>query len=177
VNIGGEPGPERVPFEPLKGGRVLQAFVFESVAVLVGPWHEPVDPPERGTRVELRLLVPEPRRGSESAAQRVVIDQPVFRADLFDLVDQPPGNLASAHFHDSFEGVEPNDRLWSGEIKRDPAGWLAGELNDLGRLLARAGVEVPDAEGVERDTVAVRDAIPAIVAAVNATWDAVRTGP
>ena len=46
-------GPERVPFEPLKGGRVLQAFVFESVAVLVGPWHEPVDPPERGTR-ELR---------------------------------------------------------------------------------------------------------------------------
>jgi hypothetical protein len=51
---------------------MLQAFVFESVAVLVGPWREPVDPPERGTRVELRLLDQEPRRGSWSAAQRVV---------------------------------------------------------------------------------------------------------
>ena len=23
-----------------------QAFVFEKIAVLVGPWHEPMDPPE-----------------------------------------------------------------------------------------------------------------------------------
>ena len=76
----------------------------------------------------------------------MVIDQPVFRADLFDLVDEPPGNLASAHFHDSFDGVEPNDRLWPDGIKRDPTGWLAGELGDLGRLLARAGVEVPEPE-------------------------------
>jgi hypothetical protein len=154
---------------------MLQAFVFETVAVLVGPWHEPVDPPERGTRVELRLLDREPRRGSWSAAQRVVIDQPVFRADLFDLVDGPPGNLASAHFHDRFDGVEPTDRLWPDEIKRDPTGWLAGELGDLERLLARAAVEVPDPEEVGRDALALRDAVPAIVAAVNATWDAVRT--
>jgi hypothetical protein len=153
---------------------MLQAFVFESVAVLVGPWHEPVDPPERGTRVELRLLDPEPRRGSWSAAQRVVIDQPVFRADLFDIVGEPAGNLASAHFHDSFEGVEPNDRLWPDGIKRDPTGWLADELGDLGRLLARSGVVVEDRAGVERDAIALGDAVPAIVAAVNATWDAVR---
>ena len=65
-----------------------QAFVFERVAVLVGPWHEPVEPPERGARVEVRLLANEPRRGSRSAAQRVVLDQPVFRADLFDQVDR-----------------------------------------------------------------------------------------
>ena len=73
---------------------MLQAFVFESVAVLVGPWHEPTDPPERGARVEVRLLEPEPRRGSFSAAQRVVIDQPVFRADLFDQVDCAAGQPA-----------------------------------------------------------------------------------
>jgi len=154
---------------------MLQAFVFERVAVLVGPWHEPVDPPERGTRVELRLLHPEPRRGSWSAAQRVVIDQPVFRADLFDLVDEPPGNLASAHFHERFEGVEPTDRLWPAGIKQDPTGWLAGELGDLGRLLERAGIDEADAVAIVRDAVALRDAIPAIVAAVNATWDAVRS--
>lgn len=154
---------------------MLQAFVFESVAVLVGPWHEPVDPPERGARVEVRLVDQEPRRGSESAAQRVVIDRPVFRADLFDLVDEPPGNLASAHFHDSFDGVEPNDRLWPDGIKRDPTGWLADELGDLARLLVRSGVEVADPDGMERDATSLRNAVPAIVAAVNATWDAVRT--
>jgi len=154
---------------------MLQAFVFESVAVLVGPWHEPVDPPERGTRVEVRLLVAEPRRGSWSAAQRVVIDDPVFRADLFDLVDEPPGNLASAHFHERFDGVEPTDRLWPEGIKHDPTGWLAGELSDLGRLLERGGVDAGDAAVIDRDAGALRDAIPAIVAAVNATWDAVRT--
>ena len=37
-----------------------QAFVFERVAVLVGPWYEPMDPPERGARVEVRLLADEP---------------------------------------------------------------------------------------------------------------------
>ena len=153
---------------------MLQAFVFETVAVLVGPWREPADPPERGTRVEVRLLDRELRRGSWSAAQRVVIDQPAFRADLFDLVDGPPGNLASAHFHDRFDGVEPCDRLWPAEIKRDPTGWLAGELGDLGQLLDRAGVEVADAEGAARDALALRDAVPAIVAAVNATWESVR---
>ena len=152
-----------------------QAFVFERVAVLVGPWHEPVDPPERGTRVEVRLLDHEPRRGSWSAAQRVVIDQPVFRADLFDIVDEPPGNLASAHFHDRFDGVEPTDRLWPEGIRQDPTGWLAAELGDLGRLLERAGAEAGDAVAVGRDADALRDAIPAIVAAVHAAWDAVRT--
>jgi hypothetical protein len=76
---------------------MLHAFVFERVAVVVGPWHEPMDPPELGARVEVRLLAEEPRRGSRSAAQRVVIDQPVFRADLFDQVDAPPGDLRSAN--------------------------------------------------------------------------------
>jgi len=153
---------------------MLQAFVFEQVAVLVGPWHEPVDPPERGARVEVRILDQEPRRGSWSAAQRVVIDQPAFRADLFDVVGEPPGNLASAHFHERFDGVEPTDRLWPEGIKRDPTGWLAAELGDLGGLLARAGVHAGDAAAIGRDSDALRDAIPAIVAAVNATWDAVR---
>jgi len=153
---------------------MLQAFVFERVAVLVGPWHEPADPPERGTRVEVRLLVDEAWRGSESAAQRVVIDHPVFRADLFDVVDEPPGNLASAHFHDCFDGVEPTDRLWPDGIKQDPTGWLVGELGDLGRLLERAGADAGDAAAIGRDADALRGAIPAIVVAVNATWDAVR---
>jgi len=153
---------------------MLHAFVFETVAVLVGPWEEPAEPPEQGTRVEVRLTALEPHRGSLSAAQRVVIDQPVFRADLFDRMDSPPGNLLSAHFHPTFDGVEPCDRVWRDEIKQDPTGWLADELGDLERLLQRAGAHVTDPASVARDAHALRTALPAVVAAVTATRDARR---
>jgi hypothetical protein len=153
---------------------MLHAFVFENVAVLVGPWNEPTEPPERGTRIEVRLTDRQPPRGSFSAAQRVVIDQPVFRADLFDRMDSPPGNLLSAHFHPNFDGVEPCDRVWRDQIRQDPTGWLAGELSDLGHLLQRARVDLSDQESMSRDADALRAAIPAIVAAVTVTWDTVR---
>lgn len=156
---------------------MLQAFVFERVAVLVFPWSEPVDPPERGTRVEVRLLADEPHRGSYAAAQRFVIDDPVFRADLFDQTTHPAGNLRSAHFHSHFDGVEPTDRIWPEAIKADPTGWLAGELCDLAHVLTRASVDHIGADTVERDAAGVRDAIPAIIAAVEATWDSVRSAP
>jgi hypothetical protein len=152
---------------------MLQAWVFDKVAVLVFSWSEPVDPPERGTRVEVRLRPPEQHRGSYAAAQRIVIDDPVFRADLFDQVTAPPGNLRSAHFHPHFDGVEPSDRVWLDQIKRDPTGWLASELADLPQLIARSNVDV-DATAFENDAARLRDAIPAIVAAVEATWDTVR---
>jgi hypothetical protein len=154
---------------------VRQAYVFEGVAVLVGPWHEPMTPPERGTRVEVRVLENAPKMGSRFAAERVVLDQPVFRADLFDQTDQPAGNLAAAHFHPGFEGIEPSDRVWEDVIKTDPTGWLAGELSDLPGLLKRGGFDAAGADWLDADAVAVRDAVPTIVAAVEATWAEVRT--
>ena len=103
-----------------------QAYVFEGVAVLVGPWHEPMTPPERGTRVEVRLLEHEPKRGSASAAERVVLDRPVFRADLFDQTDPSTGgNLRAADYHQGFDGIEPRDRTWDEAIQRGRDG-LAG---------------------------------------------------
>jgi hypothetical protein len=153
---------------------VLHAFVFEKVAVLVFPRYEPVDPPERGARVEVRLLADEPWRGSPSAAQRLVIDEPVFRADLFDRVDQPPGNLQSAHFHPMFHGSEPCDRHWPDAIKQDPTGWLAAELADLPALLERSGVDAGAAPWLDADATALRDAVPDVVEAVEAMWATVR---
>jgi hypothetical protein len=151
-----------------------QAFVFDHIAVLVGPWHEPGNPPERGTRLELRLLDEEPKRGSPFAAERVVIDQPLFRADLFDQVDGPPGNLRSAHFHPTFDGIEPSDRVWDERVKTDPLGWLADELGDLPRLLKECRADAADADWVDADAAALRTAGPAIQQAVQATWDVVR---
>ena len=152
-----------------------QAFVFEGTAVLIGPWHEPADPPERGARVEVRLLEPQPWRGTQFAAQRIVVDEPVFRADLFDRMDEPPGKLGSAHFHPSFAGVEPCTRQWPEAIKADPTGWLAGELGDLPGLLARAGVDVSGLAWLDSDAAAMQDAAPTIVAAVEAVWAEVRS--
>ena len=114
-----------------------QAYVFDGIAVIVGPWHEPMDPPERGTRVELRLLENEPKRGSFSAAERVVLDQPVFRADLFDQTNAAPGNLRAAHCHLGFDGIEPTDRVWDDAIQEDAAGWLDGAA-ERPRRAARA---------------------------------------
>jgi hypothetical protein len=145
-------------------------FLFDKVAVVVRPWREPMEPPERGARVEVRLLADEEWRGSRSAAQRIVIDQPLFRADLFDQVDGPPGNLASAHFHPSFRGVEPCPRTWADVVRADPTGWLADELGDLERLVARAGLEPADAPWLDHDAAALRAATPLVVAAVEAAW-------
>jgi hypothetical protein len=156
---------------------VHQVFVFERVAVVVGPWWEPATPPERGTRVELRFRADEPPRGSFSAAQRIVIDEPLFRADLFDRIDAPPGNLRAAHFHEGFDGVEPRDRVWPPGIRTDPIAWLCSELGDLHAVIERAGVATADAPAIDRDAVAVREALPAIVAAVEATWRTVRAEP
>ena len=151
-----------------------QAFVFEGVTVLVGPWHEPMSPPERGTRVEVRLLEQEEERGSPSAAERVVIDQPVFRADLFDQTNAPAGNLRAAHYHPAFEGIEPCSRTWDEAIQEDPTGWLARELRDLPGMLERSGCDVGDAAWLPGDTDALRAAVPSVVAAVEATWAEVR---
>jgi hypothetical protein len=78
---------------------VLQAFLFD-VAVLVRHWFE-IDLAdshlEHGARVELRLLVEQPHRGTESASQQYVIDQRAWRADLFDRLDATAGGFDAAH--------------------------------------------------------------------------------
>ena len=144
--------------------------------MLVGPWQTAWTPGERGARIEVRRLADEAPRGSRLAAERVVIDQPLFRADLFDRAEGPPGNLRAAHFHPWFDGVEPSDRHWSDDLHHDPAGWLAAELGDLPGMLTRAGVDHAERSWVDDEAAALRDAVPAILAAVEATWEQVRAG-
>jgi hypothetical protein len=126
---------------------VQHAFVFTEVAVLVRHWFE-IDLAdshlEHGARVELRLLAPRPRRGSESAAQVIMIDQPVWRADLFDRLDGTPGAFEAAHFHPHFVGVEPCDRHWADEVTAAPFDWLHTCLGDVAGVVAAAGVRLRD---------------------------------
>ena len=153
-----------------------QVFVFEKVAVIVGPWHEPAEPPERGARVEVRLLADEPERGSQFAAERVVIDTPVFRADLFDQVERAARQSAQRALPPALR----RDRALRSLIgrrrsSRIPPVGSPTELGDLPGLLERGGVNGADPASIARDAAALRAAIPAVTAAVETVWQTVRT--
>ena len=134
---------------------MLRAFLFTHVAVLVRHWFEvglADGVMEHGVRLELRLLDPGPHRGTESAAQKVVIDRPVWRADLFDRLDQPAGTFSAAHYHPAFEGSEPSARVFAPEVNADPWGWTIGQLSDVGAL-CEADLIRPEAVSVDVDAV------------------------
>ncbi len=115
---------------------MLQMFAFSRSALVVRHWFE-IDlddaSMEHGARIELRELAAQPHRGSESAAQLIVADRPLWRADLFDRLGDEPGSFAVAHYHPSFEGPEPSPRTWDPALRADPWQWLAGRLNSLGQ--------------------------------------------
>lgn len=114
---------------------MLQMFAFSESALIVRHWFEVnLDDAgmEHGARVELRELAPHRHRGSESAAQLITADRPLWRADLFDRLGDEPGTFAVAHYHPSFEGTEPSERTWDPALRADPWQWLAGQLNSLG---------------------------------------------
>ncbi|MDD7938961.1 hypothetical protein PHK61_11105 [Actinomycetospora lutea] len=142
---------------------MLVVYGFTRVAVVVRRWFEisPQAVMEHGARVELRLLTPQEHRGSESAAQRTVIDEAFWRADLFNRLDRPADAFSAAHFHPFFDGDEPSERVWSPSLTADPWGWLAAQLDDVGARLEGAGLDPALAAD---DAEEIRAAVPAIVA-------------
>ncbi|MGH3328706.1 MAG: hypothetical protein ACRDPT_13085 [Streptomycetales bacterium] len=122
---------------------MLHALLFNRVAVVVRHWFEiglKDGVMEHGARLELRLLAPQAHRGTESAAQRLVIDRPVWRADLFDRLDRPAGTFSAAHYHPTFTGNEPCERVWDPGLKEDPWSWALEQLADIGSLCERNDV-------------------------------------
>ena len=152
-----------VPASAWQGAEVLYSFVHSRVAVLVRHWFEiglTNGVLEHGARLELRLLEPQAHRGTESAAQRFIIDRPVWRADLFDRLDRPAGTFSAAHFHPRFNGIEPSDRVFREELTADPWAWAAAQLSDLTTVADAAGLP-PDA--VADDARDVREQVALIV--------------
>ncbi len=146
---------------------MLHAFVYTEVTVLVRHWFEVSVKDshlEHGTRVELRVREPQPHRGSESAAQRIVADRPYWRADLFDLVEGDSGGFEAAHFHPHFRGVEPCERHWEAAVNTTPWEWLGDRLSDVAALAEAAGVPL---EAPAADVEQIRADTPAIVAAAQ----------
>lgn len=110
-------------------------LAFSHSAVVVRHWFE-IDlddaSMEHGARIELRELAPRAHRGSESAAQAITADRPLWRADLFDRLADPPGSYGVAHYHPRFDGNEPCPRAWDPALTADPWSWLHDQFASLG---------------------------------------------
>ncbi len=122
---------------------MLAAFGFETLVVVVGDMYF-VDPapragqetPERGVRLELRLVERAEPRGSIYAGIPIAFTRPVWRVDLFGSTESPPGTLDRALHHPRFNGWEPGRRHFvAGAVSRP--GVLAGR--STGRPNRRAG--------------------------------------
>lgn len=149
---------------------MLHLFGFSRHGIIVRHWFEInlCDASmEHGARVEVRELGLNPHRGSESAAQLVTADRPLWRADLFDRLSGPPGNFAAAHYHRRFTGIEPDSRTWDPELTADPWRWLRGQLESLG---ASSGDEPWPLDPADAAEVA-RHADQIVTAARNVTPD------
>ncbi len=160
---------------------MLYAWGFERVGVVAGDLYF-LDPnpssgqegAERGVRLEVRLLDRPPLTGSIYAAQPIVIDRPVWRADLLETVSGDPGSHDRTHHHPHFQGWEPGTRQFDPALSGDPMGWLSDQLTRLPDLLA--GAEIDAGEIGPADARDLAATAPEIVAAVGSLLTRVRAG-
>lgn len=160
---------------------MFAAFGFEALGVVVGDMYF-VDPsplagqetPERGVRLELRVVDRAEPQGSIYAGVPIAFNRPVWRVDLFGSTESPPGTLDRAHHHPRFDGWEPGCRHFVPELTADPVSWLADQLADPAAVLERAGVDADDVPDADKTGLAA--AAPEIVAVVKRMLDGVRDG-
>src|SRR3984885_15059108 len=120
--------------DPANRGTVQHILALSRSAVTIRHWFEiNLDDAsmEHGVRIELRQLSARPHRGSESAAQLVTADRPLWRADLFDRLTDAPGSFGAAHYHPGFSGNEPRPRAWDRELTANPWRWLHDQIAGL----------------------------------------------
>jgi hypothetical protein len=160
---------------------MLYAFGFDRVGVVVGDLYFVNPDPavgqegaERGVRLEVRLLERGELKGNVYSARPIVVDRPVWRADLLESADGRPGSFDRTHHHPAFRGWDPGPRCFDKALAADPLAWLASRLADLGRLLDEAGVRREDVS--EADAADLRSAVPEIVDTVRRLLDRVWAG-
>jgi hypothetical protein len=160
---------------------MLYAWGFNRVGVVAGDIYF-VDPDpapgqegaERGVRLEVRLLERPPLTGSVYAAQPILVDRPVWRADLLETVEGPPGSHDRTHHHPRFRGWEPGARQYDPAMTEDPVGWLEDQLRDLPGLLS--GAEMDDTEVDPTDAAALAASAGEIGRTVRDLLARVRSG-
>ena len=160
---------------------MLYAFGFDRIGVLVSDLYF-VDPnpgkgqegPERGVRLEVRMLERGKLHGSIYSAQPISIDRPIWRADLLESVAGPPGSFDRTHHHPAFRGWEPGRRRFVDELTADPLGWVGDRLSDLDGLFEQAGISPSEVDPA--DAVSLKESVPEILDATRRLLDRVRSG-
>ncbi len=160
---------------------MLQLFGFDRIGVVIGDIYF-IDPnpakgqegPERGVRLEVRMLEPGELTGSIYSSRPISIGEPVWRADLLESADGPPGSLNRAHHHPKMHGWEPGRRVFDRALSADPVQWAGSMLADLEGLLERAGVVVDPALAADADR--LRAAVPDVQRAVTTMLSQVTAG-
>jgi hypothetical protein len=150
---------------------VRSAVILGDLAVTTEYWEETQadGTRETGCRVQLRLVAtvpapvppPVPRRD----AVEWHIERPIWRADLFTEVGGK-APFDAAHYHPTFDGLTPCERVTDPTIQPDPLGWITARLADIPAILTEAGH--PD-RIADVDMADVGQAMPAIVATIAAT--------
>jgi hypothetical protein len=160
---------------------MLYTFGFDRVGVLVSDLYIVVENPqpgqegaEHGVRLEVRLLERGELRGSPYSARPIEVGAPVWRADLLETVDGPPGSFDRTHHHPVFTGWEPGGRVFDEHLKDDPVQFVAAELTDLEGLLERSG-RADDKEAAA-DADSLRRSVPEIMQTVERMLAKVRGG-
>jgi len=160
---------------------MLLAWGFDQVGVVASDlfFVDPDPTPgqegaEHGVRLEVRVLHRPPLTGSVYAAQPIVIDRPIWRADLLETVEGDPGSNDRTHHHPRFRGWEPGKRNYDKQMTSDPIGWLTDRLRDLPGLMAGAGMD-PELAG-PADARDLAAAAPQIAGAVADLLSRVRFG-
>ena len=160
---------------------MLQLFGFDQVGVVIGDIYF-IDPnpakgqegPERGVRLEVRMLEPGELTGSIYSSRPISIGEPVWRADLLESADGPPGSLNRAHHHPKMHDWEPGRRVFDRALSQDPVQWVGTMLADLEGLLERAGVAVDPALAADADR--LRAVVPDVQRAVTTMLEQVAAG-
>jgi hypothetical protein len=160
---------------------MLQVLGFGRIGIVLGDIYF-IDPnplpgqegPERGVRLEVRMLAPGEPTGSIYAARPITIGEPVWRLDLLESVDGPPGSLNRAHHHPNMRNWEPHPRVFDPALTADPVGWLGRQLADVETLLRNAGLEVDAA--MAADVQQLQASVPEVQRSVATMLDKVKAG-
>jgi hypothetical protein len=160
---------------------VLYGFVFERVGVMVGDLYfvdpepgEGQDGAERGVRLEVRLVERPPLPGTVYSAQPILVDEPIWRADLLETADGAFGTFNRTHHHPHFRAWEPGDRQYEEMMSADPLAFVAAQLSDLDGLVA--GTDIDPERIHPDDTRQLRDAVPEILDAVRLLFERIARG-
>jgi hypothetical protein len=160
---------------------MLTMLAFDELAIVMGDLYfidpapnEGQETPERGVRIELRLVSRDAPAGGIYASIPISIGRPIWRIDFLEAAGGPVGSLDRAHHHPRFTGWEPGPRVFVPELSANPIGWLTQELADVDAVLDRAGCE-PDLVSFQ-DRLALSAATPKILAEVRDLLDGVYAG-